>query len=255
MIDSAEGNVSIERVFSRAFGSLGKNALIFLGAIFGLGFLPMFVVAVLFALLFHPPFSTPAIVAAILMGLAILLALYSLVAGSTIHATVVHSQGRRARFGECIEVAFRRLVPIMIVTILSWLAIVAASFLLLVPGIILAVIWAVIVPVSVEEQVGIGQAFGRAAELSRGARWKVFGIALLVFLIALGISLIINLVAGTPATGVDAQSTGAIGADILRLVVSMIETAFWIAIQAALYVELRESKEGPVEATLGEIFA
>jgi len=255
MADPAEGTVSIERVFGRAFGSLGKNAGVFLGAAFGLGLLPLIALLVLIGLLMRPPFSIPAVVVAVPIGVVCFLAIYSLVAACVIHTTVALSQNRRAGFGECVEVAFRRLVPLTIVSILSWLAILASLSLILVPGIFLATIWAVIIPVSVEEQVGVWRAFGRAAELTRGARWKIFAIALLKFAIVFGIGLVINIVAGLFGANAAIQGRSPLGADILRLIASLIETFFWIAIQAALYVELREAKEGPIEAKLGEIFA
>jgi len=254
MADSGEGIVSIERVFGRAFGSMAKNAPLFLGAIFGLGLLPLMMAAVLFASLFSAPFPTPAIAVAILIGAAIFLALYSLVAACVIHATVIRGQERRASFGECVEIAFRRLVPLMIVSILSWLAILAGLSLLLVPGLILATIWAVVIPVSVEEDVGILRAFGRAAELTRGARWKVFGIALLKFVIVLLFSLLVNVVAGLFGANTGGSTGGAIAAEILRLIASLIQTTFWIAMQGALYLELREAKEGPGMNRLDEIF-
>src|SRR3546814_8344703 len=40
--------------------------------------------------------------------------------------------------------------------------------------------WAVVAPALVEERTGVFGAFGRSRELTKGARWKVFGLELIL---------------------------------------------------------------------------
>lgn len=250
MADQNAGRVSIERIFGRAFGILGANAPVVFGATILFGFLPQLIAIVLLASLMLAGLSVGTIMAMIVIGVLVGLVPYALVAGCVTRAMTAYSQGRKASFGECVEVAFRRVVPVFVVSILFGLAFLVGS-LLLIPAVLVGVTWAVVVPVAVEEPVGIGAAFGRAASLTRGARWTVLGLVLLVFVMAIGIGVVTSLIS-VPFSIVGQGNPIAL---IISLVAGVFEAALWASIQAALYVELRESKEGPIEAKLDAIFA
>ena len=78
--------------------------------------------------------------------------------------------------------------------ILAALGITVGLILLIVPGLFLATIWALIVPVIMLEGAGVGQAFGRSRELVRGNGWSVFGLIVLVFLILIVAGIVVGLV-------------------------------------------------------------
>jgi uncharacterized membrane protein len=250
MADQNPGRVSIERIFGRGFGILKANAPVVFGATVLFGFLPQLIAIVLLAGLVTIGLSAGTIIAMVFIGLLVGVVPYSLMAGCITRAMIAYSQGRKAGFGECVEVAFSRVVPIFIVWILFGLAMLA-GLVLIVPAVLVGVTWAVVVPVAVEEPVGIGEAFGRAASLTRGARWTILGLALLAFVIAIGISVVTSLI----SLPFSIASHGNPVSLIISLAAGIFEAAFWTSVQAALYVELRESKEGPIEAKLGEIFA
>lgn len=251
MVDPQQGKVSIERVFGRAFGTLRSNVLAIFGAIILFGMVPPVIGIFLLAGLKVIGLSTRAITAAIIVGLLVTLIPYSLIAGCVTRATVAYDQGRKASFGECAETAFRRLAPIFAVSILFTLAMLAGS-LLLVPAVLVGVVWAVVVPVAVEEPVGIGEAFGRAANLTRGARWTVLGLGLLSVLIIIGISIASAIISFLL---VNAGHQGLIFLDMaIQVLIWMVEVALLLAIQASTYVELREGKEGFGMNRLDQIF-
>lgn len=81
--------------------------------------------------------------------------------------------------------------------------------LLIVPGLILLTIWAVTAPSIVVERRGAIEAFGRSRELVRGEGWSVFGTIVVVFLIAIGISIV------TGALGAATGDAGRIVFDII----------------------------------------
>ena len=252
-------SVSIGRIFSRAFGVMGNNPGVVLGVALVLGAGPQLLYTLLIgtnaALLQQAPFSGAAIGAALLVFLISIVS-RSLVTGCITRATVAYSQGRRASLGECLSVALSRFLPVIIVSFLFGLAVILGMVLLIVPGVMLAVMWSVVVPVTVEERAGIFGAFGRAQDLTRGARWKIFGLFLLLLLIGIGIGLIVGLIS-VMMTGLSytnpavSLSTSAI---LFNLVVTTIGSALWASLQTSLFVELREWKDGPMEAKLGEIF-
>jgi len=257
MTGTTDRSVSIGRIFRRAFGMIGDNPTVVLGAALLLTALPRLAFSYFVNVLrLSPVLTVGKAIGLGLSGFVAGLIFQSLAIGCITRATVAYSQGRWASPGECLEIAFRRVIPIVVVSILFSLAVLLGFMLLLLPGIFIAVAWAVIVPVTVEEPVSISQAFERADELTRGARWTIFGLALLVILIAMGIGFVVGFL-GLLILGFsyrDPAAASSVGPMLLSLVVSTIEAAFLAALQTALYVELREAKEGPGMNRLGQIF-
>jgi len=93
-----------------------------------------------------------------------------------VHATLEHVAGRPIRIGESLRVGLRRFFPVLGVGIVVGLAAGLASIALLVPGLILMVMWSLWQAVAVQERRGVLGALGRAAELSKGHRWSLFGV-------------------------------------------------------------------------------
>jgi hypothetical protein len=77
--------------------------------------------------------------------------------------------------------------------ILAALGIGIGLLLLIVPGLVLATWWAVLIPVIMLEGASIGEAFGRSRQLVRGNGWSVFRLIVLVVLITIGVGILIDL--------------------------------------------------------------
>lgn len=77
--------------------------------------------------------------------------------------------------------------------ILAALGIVLGLVLLIVPGLFLATIWSLIVPVIMLEGRPAMESFGRSRELVRGHGWNVFGVIVLTFLLLFAAGIVINL--------------------------------------------------------------
>ncbi len=259
MAELGDRSVSIGRIFSRAFGVMGNNPGVVFGVALILGAGPQLLYTLLLgtnaARLQQGPLSVAVIGAALLVFLVSIVS-RSLVTGCITRATVAYSEGRRASLGECLSVALSRFLPVIVVSLLFGLAVILGMVLLVVPGVMLAVMWAVVVPITVEERTGIFGAFGRAQDLTRGARWKIFGLFLLLILIGMGIGLVVGLVSvmmiGISYTSPTVSLTTS--AILFNLIVTTIGSALWASLQTALFVELREWKDGPMETKLGEIF-
>ena len=78
--------------------------------------------------------------------------------------------------------------------ILAALGIVFGLVLLIVPGLFLATIWSLIVPVIVLEGRPAMESFSRSRELVRGHGWNVFGVIVLTFLILFATGIVLSLV-------------------------------------------------------------
>ncbi|QNA83317.1 hypothetical protein G4G27_04320 [Sphingomonas sp. So64.6b] len=260
---STDRSVSVGRVFSRAFSTIGSNPLTVFGIAFLFGALPSVAMAYLgqslrTSVATAPNFTAWSIalpIAQVVIGIALAM----IVQGALVRATVAHSQGREAGFGESALAGLQVIVPLFIVGLLLGLAVMFGLILLIVPGIMLYIMWSVAGPVLVEERSGIFAAFGRSRYLTSGARWPVFGINLLLVVIMWAFAALLGAalfaiyglqgVAGAFAQGLPIWYL------IVSSVISTVSTAISTTIQTSIYVELRDWKDGPATDALSDIFA
>jgi hypothetical protein len=102
--------------------------------------------------------------------------------------------------------------PLAGVSILFGLGLALGFVLLIIPGLILMVIWAVVAPVTVIERPGVFAAFGRSRELVRGNGWNVFAVILVVFLAVVAISVAAGLAASSLGSAAQALVQWAVNA-------------------------------------------
>ena len=254
--------MSVGRVFQRAFSAISLNPAVILGLAFLIGAVPALLMSY-FA--YRLGLANPAALrtgaispsgygAGIFLSTIITLVISALVQGALTRATVAANEGERASFGESLSSAVRVVLPLIGLSILWALGVGLGFVLLIVPGIILLMMWAVAVPALVVERRGVFAAFGRSAELTSGAKWKIFGLCLLLLVIYWILSLIVGLVGlGTynAANPAGLTITNLIGS----IVVGTIFNTLWGTIQPSLYVELRQWKEGDSADSLAEVFA
>lgn len=119
--------------------------------------------------------------------------------------------------------------------------------LLIVPGILLALSWSVVLAVRVAENKSIGDCFGRSAALARGHRGGIFLLGLMLVLLTLPLGIVLAMVWGVPFSGL---SIFMVRNWLLRAIL----TAVTGAGVAALYYELRLVKEGGATEELAAAF-
>ena len=259
--EMADRRMSIGRVFSRAFGTIGAHPALMFGISFLFGALPGLLLNL--GMQGNRPTQagdfTPTSIA-LSVGVGILAIAFSILAqGALVRVTVAHSDGEPVAFGDAANAGLRKILPLFGLVFLMAIAIGFASLLLLVPGMILYVIWSVAAPVLVAENTGVFRALGRSAELTKGARWGIFGLQLILLLVLYAIIAVAGIVAIFAAGGIQnlaaAQTAGpSIIPTILSAAFNTLSITFAAAIQTALYVELRDCKDGPATAALGDIF-
>jgi len=256
--DPRTESISIGRIFERAFAVVGNNPRVVVGSAFLLSALPgLGLDATKTGLQTAFPDQGGAILAVGgLFNFVQSVILNALATGCIVHATIVDSEGARASFTASLGVSVRRLLPVIVVSILVGLVSLVGLLVIIIPGIMVAVMWAVALPVAVEERRGIFGALGRAADLTRGARWRIFGLFLVVMLAILMVSSLVG-VASAALLGLSSFNAFVfspialiVGALWGTLITVMIATT-----QAALYIELRDWKDGPVDERLSDIFA
>jgi hypothetical protein len=262
---SAERVFRVGHVVNRAWSVYGRNFF---------SFTAVTLIAALSRLLIQPsvnlgnPFPRPALPA---IWFLLLIVLYPLSQAIVLHATFQVMSGRPRRLGESVTVGFRRFFPILGVGFIAtmvlilyiggavlatagvyrWLnspGLAALGFLVsLIPAAILYLMWLLAIPACVIERLGPFRSLGRSRVLTKGHRWKLFGLALAVLIPVAIIGAVIAGVAiavGTGAAfGLPATITRTLP-QTLGLVWTAIWTAFYAVLGGVAYHDLRIAKEG-----------
>jgi hypothetical protein len=147
--------------------------------------------------------------------------------------------GRAEAPADAFRYAFRRIGPLLWLSILYGVLIVAGGILLVIPGVYLAVAFAVAIPVLVVEDLRGGIALKRSRQLIKGRWWATLGALLPAGLITgiLAITLTLTLrVSGSITAYALAHAASA-------LLVQVFLTPVTIATTVAIYLDLRARKE------------
>jgi uncharacterized membrane protein len=145
-------------------------------------------------------------------------------------------RGRPVSLSESLQVGLQRFFPIVGLAIVMGIMVMLGFILLIVPGLILLTMWFVSTPACVVERLGPIRSLGRSSELTKGHRWKIFGLMLVLLLISMVVTPVIE------------YSFAAIGGTMLVLIASLLWNGVWGAFYAisvvVTYHDLRVAKEG-----------
>lgn len=255
--------MSIGRVFQRAFSAIALNPVVIIGLALLVGAVPSLVVTYLLvqlglgspAAIQSGSFSFGSLMAGAFLSFAIILVISALVQGALTRAVAAANEGHRATLGECISTAVRVLLPLIGLGILYGIGVMIGFVLLIIPGFILLLMWAVAVPALVVERQGVFAAFRRSSELTRGARWKILGLFLVLGVAYWLLSKVLGFVGLSTYTTATAAAGLGVGSLLGSVILGTIFNVLWGAIQPSLYVELREAKEGKSLENLEQVFA
>ena len=183
-------------------------------------------------------------------------------------------RGRTASMGDCLRIGLSRLFPVIGVGLLVALATLAGLMLLIVPGIIVACIFYVAVPVATVESPGERASLGRSAYLTKGARAAIFGVAVILGLITSVANLIVKALIPEPTKpdsvvahvnpGASQEQAASYARDLLASlrVESVITTAVGAVLGCLLaiasvvvYYDLRVQKEQVDVEKIVEVFS
>jgi uncharacterized membrane protein len=125
-----------------------------------------------------------------------------------------------------------------VVSVLAAVAIVIGSFLILVPGLLAFMVWSLATPAAMMERARPGAALARSARLSRGHRWRILGVTVLIVVITVAIESVLSSVVVGLLPGLSAAAALIVG-DAVAAVVSAITLPWVGAVIALLYVDIR----------------
>jgi hypothetical protein len=256
-------SVSIGRVFSRTFAAIGASPVVMLAIAFLLGAAPQTAIAY-----YQQTLATSMrlglvrprdyFIVVILATIANML-LSLIVQGGLVRATISAAEGRRASFADCVATGLRRALPVLGVAIVLGLGTIVGLVLLIVPGVIVYIMWSVAIPVTVVERRGVFGSLGRSAALTRGARGPIFALTVLVWVVILAAGMVSGAamvaIYGLQGLGAALRDGVPLGFLIVNGLIGTLVAVFTSAVPTALYVELRDWKDGPSREALSDIFA
>jgi hypothetical protein len=161
---------------------------------------------------------------------------YALSEAVTLYAAFNAMRGRPFRLTEAFARGFARFFPILGVSILFGIVVGFGVVLLLVPGLMWGARYYVALPACVMEALGPAQSMNRSAELTKGYRWRIFGVYLVV-----------ALVTGAPEGAISVLFTSAAGSVAgltVTLVWHVLVAAYSSITVAVMYHDLRVLKDG-----------
>ena len=169
--------------------------------------------------------------------------------GALVYGTVAYLRGQPAGFGLCISRGLAMLVTVILVGIVVTLLAALGMVALVVPGFIVLTMTAVAVPAAVVERPGVWASVKRSAELTKGNRWRVFGLMVIFYLgiTATGWALTF---AGLPIMAPD----GSLLAMVSLYIWSGVTVALFGVFGAVLYHDLRIAKEGVNTEQIAAVF-
>ena len=148
--------------------------------------------------------------------------------------------------GQSLGAAAGRFLPLLGVGLVAGLATMFGAMLLIVPGLIIAIMWYVAGAACVVEKAGVFDSLKRSRELTKGYRWSIFGLLLLLLLLSMfgGIGVVLLAKAGAPL--------------LLRTVIeffwSVIVGGLGAVVVGVVYHDLRVAKEGVDIEKLSNVF-
>jgi hypothetical protein len=232
-----ESDFRVGRVLNRTSSVLSRNFLTFF-VVIAVAHLPTL-------LLFKGSASTTTAssgweifqsVAVIALGIVLMIVLSTISQAIVLYGAFQDMRGRQVSLVESLQVGLRRFFPIIGLAVSMTVLGALAAILLVFPAFILFTMWFVATPACVVEQLGPSNSMRRSSQLTKGHRWKIFGL-MLVLLVASGV-----------ASQTITTALTAIGGTPLALVGDVLWNGAWGAFYAiavvVTYHDLRVAKEG-----------
>jgi hypothetical protein len=255
----AMAKIDVGRVLGKGFGALRDNFPAFFGVSILLGGVPAFLTYYMaFAgastldlnYMISPSFWGPIGGSGFVMLLA-----SAMLQGVLARSTILHLSGRDAEVGESLALGFRLILPIIGVTICAGVLVAFGLIALIVPGIMVYCATIVAVPALVEERSGVFASISRSWELTRGTRGRIFLLVIVLGIISSGISQVADRISGMNFDPATQAFPNPLLVGTVEGIVGSVTAAIGAVVLAALYVELREVKEGASPNDLANIFA
>ncbi len=257
-IDATDGHMPlgagtiISESFSIFFSKLGKILM--------LGFFPTLAGLVISGALTgwsatlgleDPNFTTSGAVFGFILSIIVSMGFYGLTIALLVLLAYDAKQGRTRPLGEYFAPALRSIVPIVILGFVIGVLATLGFMALIIPGLWVYAVFAVVYPAVAIEGVGF-RGLGRSAALTKGYRWPVVGVIVVIGICTILLNIVTSFVGGF--------LVGAVGDGMVALAVLINAVLYAITYGlsgisiALIYARLREIKEGVSVSDLAAVF-
>ncbi len=236
-----EGEFRVGQILNRTFEVLSRNLLPFC-VVTAIAYLPN--------LLFLERDQTAGVpqgrvIAMIFIGAILSLVLSALSQAIVLFGAFEDMRGRPVDMIASLKVGLARFFPVIGVALLVGILTALAAILLVFPAFIVMSMLFVAMPVCIVERLGPVKCLGRSSALTKGHRWKVFGLWLVIMLVT---------AAGSGMLGGISVATGPIVGGLLKLVWGALAGAFNAIMVVVAYHDLRVVKEGIDTDRIASVF-
>lgn len=236
----AEGEFQVGQILNRTFAVLSRNLLPFC-VVTAIAYLPN-----LLLLEGQDANENPGRVAVMVLAGAVLsLVLSALSQAIVLFGAFEDMRGRPVDVIASLKVGLARFFPVVGVALLVGLLTALAAILLVFPAFIVMSMLFVAMPVCIVERLGPVKSLGRSSALTKGHRWKVFGLWLVIMLIT---------AVGSGMLGGISVATGPIVGGLLKLIWGALAGAFNAIMVVVAYHDLRVVKEGVDTDRIASVF-
>jgi hypothetical protein len=236
----AQGEFRVGQVLNRTFSVLSRNLLPFC-VVTAIAYLPnLFLVGQGSA-----EMTTGQRVGSVLVAVVVSVVLNVLSEAIVLFGAFEDMRGRPVNLIESLKVGLARFFPVIGVALLVGLITGLAAILLVIPAFIVVTILFVALPVCIVERMGPVRSLSRSAELTKGNRWKIFGLWLLVIIVTM---------IGSAIIGAIGHLTGAVVGFVLKLIWGALAGAFNAIMVVVSYHDLRVAKEGVDTDKIASVF-
>ena len=174
-------------------------------------------------------------------------------AGATLIAAGAYA-GMPPDWRQSAAAGLRRIIPIIVLTVVAVVTIGVGSVFILVPGIFLAVSFAVATPALMIERGGPIESLKRSWRLASGERWRLFGAGLSMVIIAAIVFGVVAAIVYLVLSGLAGMSAGDASYYITQII-TLLSIPLTAAVGAVLYVDLKVRKEELDTAELGALLS
>ena len=249
---SAGARLRVGEIFGVSFKVLSRNAAAFgvLALIFSLPWEVYWDYATYFAD-FDPGDADP--LAKVAESIAMTVAqsaLTGLAAGAIAYGTFQDLNDQPAGFGICIRRGLALVAPVIVVVLLSSLLTFVGYMAIAIPGLIIYTTLWLVVPVTVVERPGIINSLRRSSMLTKGCRWQIFGMILILAAADAGTLWSIETLAAPNETTI----ASFLPYFFMSLGATAVLTAFEAVVTTVTYYKLRVAKEGTAIAEIARVF-
>jgi hypothetical protein len=179
--------------------------------------------------------------------------LLNLLSAAIIFGTTQELRGQRAGIGQCIGRGLSLIVPTILAAFIVAIATGLGLIFLVVPGLVIFIVYWFVIPVVVMERPGVLASLARSADLTKGVRWRLFGMILISLSVGLFIQGMVILVT-VPVYFVQGNQVGPIIGGVLYFLINALASAYYAVVNAVAYYDIRHSKEAIEVEQIAAVF-